>query len=208
MTKTVISCQQRVRQGCLEVMQMRGTFPTACLIHSRPEQARPGREGAAQYSRGGPESQRTFRTVAHPPETKTAGGPSLPCPSAHRANYFLAYYSLNIPLSFFFFPLKKEIQIGIISSSKNGISYTVQKPHPSTFSSKHFQGEFCRLSRKKRKIYAVVFISKHGFIKAHIKMTVNLGLCSFNKNGTTNSFLQRSGGSLDFPILITFKRIR
>lgn len=99
-TKTVISCQQRVRQGCLEVMQMRGTFPTACLIHSRPEQARPGKGGAAQYSKGCPESQRTFRTVAHPPETKTAGGASLPCPSAHRANYFLAYYSLNILLLF------------------------------------------------------------------------------------------------------------
>ena len=151
----MISCQQRVRQGCLEVMQMRGTFPTACLIHSRPEQARPGREGAVQYSWGCPESQRTFRTVAHPPETKPAGGASLPCPSAHRASYFLAYYSLNILL--FFPPFKKAMQIGMISSSINRVLYIVQKPHPSTFYSNSFRISFALSQKRKEKIYIYTY---------------------------------------------------
>lgn len=159
MTKTVISCQQRVRQGCLEVMQMRGTFPTACLIHSRPEQARPGREGAAQYSRGSPESQRTFRTVAHPPETKTVGGLSSLAPMHTQPT--ISWHTILLT-SFFFFPLKKVIQTGIVSSSKNSVSYIVQKPHPSTFSSEHVQDEFYPLSKKERKekyMHIEVFIA-------------------------------------------------
>lgn len=103
-TKTVISCQRRVRQGCLEVMQMRGTFPMACLIHSRPELPARERE-KEEYSRGCPKSQRTFRTVACPSGTKTVGGVSLPCPSAHTANYYWAYYLFTAhpppPLRFF-----------------------------------------------------------------------------------------------------------
>lgn len=162
-------------------MQMRGTFPTACLIHSRPEQARPGREGAVQYSWGCPESQRTFRTVAHPPETKPAGGASLPCPSAHRASYFLAYYSLNILL--FFPPFKKAMQIGMISSSINRVLYIVQKPHPSTFYSNSFRISFALSQKRKENIYIYIHTyiyihssiqSKHWFIKAQINMTANL----------------------------------
>lgn len=128
MTKTVISCQQRVRQGCLEVMQMRGTFPTACLIHSRPEQARPGRERAAQYSRGSPESQRTFRTVAHHQRQKLLAG--LPFLAPLHTEPTISWHTILLT-SFLFFPsrLKKVTQIGIISPSKNGVSYIVQKPH-------------------------------------------------------------------------------
>lgn len=75
MTKTVISCQQRVRQGCLEVMQMRETFTTVCLIHSGPQHTQPERK--AQWSSSTPRGEKELhlpsRARASSGETPTAG---------------------------------------------------------------------------------------------------------------------------------------
>lgn len=78
-----------------------GNFPHDLFdpLQARASQAR--ERGSNTIQQGCPEGQRTFRTVAHPPDTKTAGGSSLPCPCAHGANF--SWHTVFLTSFFFFF---------------------------------------------------------------------------------------------------------